>query len=103
MTRGGCTIDGVFDDFMHTALSVLEDMWGALLWHGSPIEVEVLPLINRRCNLYPFSKNQETIRKIGTELPGKARNRLTSLVPLLFLVRGMFSKSPCSLCKVNRL
>lgn len=99
----GVPLEASLDDVMHTVLmGSLVRQW-TIAFTAFYFTDDMRTKANERCDVYPFTKRQETLSGLATKLPKKARNKLTSLAPLLLISRQLFSPSIRCECIIEEL
>src|SRR5688572_15936081 len=86
LNTGDSLLQGYMDDAMHTHLGVFEKVWLSITQGTGDarlLSVEQVNLVDRRSEVFPFTKKQSNLTQLGTSIPKKSRDRLTAMVPLL--------------------
>ena len=90
----GVQVEG-FDEFMHTCL--LSVLVRVMEWTLSSCAV-ALPskmIANALSDIYPYTRKQGNLCNLGTDPQLGARNKLTAIVPWLFVYSNQFSEERC--------
>jgi hypothetical protein len=97
----GVQVEGCFDEFMHTCLlGVLMRVTDWTL-NSCAVSLNSKGIANALSDLYPFTRKQGNLRNLGTDRQVGARNKLTAVVPWLFVYAKQFSDEACDCVRMS--
>jgi hypothetical protein len=93
--KHGVQVEGCFDEFMHTCLLGVLSKITSWTLQSCAITDDCKKTANTLTNVFPFTRKQGNLRNLGTDLQVGANNKLTAVVPWLFVFSNSFTDEPC--------
>jgi hypothetical protein len=91
----GVQVEGCFDEFMHTGVLGVVGKITEWTLASVALKKESNTRANELTEIYPFTRKQGKLRNLGTDRQIGANDKLSAIVPLLFLFANQFPEEPC--------